>query len=191
MKLDEHIGRYKTEGLPVPRVSSLSAPTSTALDYEESRMVNPPEHETVCKLCGAHVPSGTPQHQILGAGPTCEPCGRRAQENWLNYKRRQVEHNRRRREEEYQEREVFTSEGGALGALYECAQCGQDYLLDRPHFHTHPITQHLCDTCEHIYWTVSQYQHNLRRDHGLTSSQLRRDQRAKRGLRSELRRAQS
>ena len=64
------------------------------------------------------------------------------------------------------------------------------YLLDRPHFHNHPTTQHLCDTCEHIYWTVNLYQYNLRRDHGQTSSQLRRDQRAKRGLRSELRRAQ-
>ena len=153
-------------------------------------MTKPPEHGTTCQQCGTHVPAGTPQHQILGAGPTCEPCGKRAKENWLNYKRRQVEHNARQREKEQLQWDAFTSEGGALGALYECAQCGEDYLLDRPHFRTHPTTQHLCDTCEHIYWTVNLYQHNLRRDHGQTTSQVRRDQRTKRGSRSELRRAQ-
>lgn len=153
-------------------------------------MTKPPEHDTTCQSCGAPVPAATPQHQIVGPVLLCEPCGKRAKENWLNYKRRQVDHNRRRREKEYQEREVFTSEGGALGQAYECAQCGEDYLLDRPHFHAHPTTQHLCDTCEHIYWTVNLYQYNLRRAHGQTSRHLRRDQRVKRGLRSELRRAQ-
>lgn len=150
------------------------------------------KHDQRCesKGCDAIVPAGTKKHLLPGPRIMCEPCKARATDAWLTYKRRQVEHNARQREKEQLQRDAFTSEGGALGALYECAQCGEDYLLDRPHFHTHPTTQHLCDTCEHIYWTVNLYQHNLSRDHGQTSGQLRRDQRAKRGLRSELRRAQ-
>ena len=150
-------------------------------------MTNPPEYDTACKGCGTHVPSGTPQHQIVGAGPTCEVCGKKARENWLSYKRRGAEHNRKRREKEQLQRDAFTSEGGSLGALYECAQCGGDYLLDRPHFHTHPTTQHLCDTCEHIYWTANEYQYSLRVKHGKTIA--RHQQRAKRGLRYELQRS--
>lgn len=61
-------------------------------------MSTPVEHDTTCQKCGAHVPAGAPQHQLLGPVPMCEPCGKRAQENWLNYKRRQVEHNKRMRE---------------------------------------------------------------------------------------------
>lgn len=150
-------------------------------------MTKPPKYDSACKGCGAHVPSGTPQHHIVGAGPTCEACGKRSRENWLAYKRRGAEHNRRQRENEQLQRDAFTSEGGLLGALYECAQCGEDYLLDRPHFHTHPTTQHLCETCEHIYWTVNEYQYNLRVNHG--QSRVGSQQRARRGLGYELQRS--
>lgn len=150
------------------------------------------EHDETCqsKNCDALVPAGTRKYLLPGPQIMCEPCQERTRTAWGNYKRGVFAANARRREKEQLQRDAFTSEGGSLGALYECAQCGEGYLLDRPHFHTHPTTQHLCDTCEHIYWTVNLYQHNLRRDHGQTSSQLRRDQRTKRGSRSELRRAQ-
>ena len=136
-------------------------------------MTKPPEHDTICQRCGSHVPAGTPQHQILGAGPTCEPCGKRAQESFFRWKRTVVESNRRRREKEYQEREAFASEGGALGPAYECARCGEDYFIDRPHFSSNVTTRHLCDVCEHIDETARLYEWNLRGKHGQTSTQLR------------------
>lgn len=146
--------------------------------------------DQICQApdCDTPVPAGTPQHQIVGPRPMCELHGKQSQQAWLEHKRRGAAHNARLRELEQMERDAFTSEGGALGALYECAQCGEGYSVDRPHFHTHPTTQHLCDTCEHIYWTVSEYQYNLRRDHGqrIMGAQPR----AKRGLGMELKRAQ-
>lgn len=47
-------------------------------------MTKPPEHGTTCQQCGTHVPAGTPQHQILGAGPTCEYCGKSAHESFAD-----------------------------------------------------------------------------------------------------------
>ena len=150
------------------------------------------ERDEICQSrdCDALVPAGTRKYHLPGPRIMCEPCQEKARTAWGNYKRGVFVANARRREKDQLQRDAFTSEGGSLGALYECARCDEDYLADRPHFHTHPTTQHLCDTCEHIYWAVNRYEHDLRRDHGQSVLQLRRDQRQRRGLRPALRRAQ-
>ena len=130
------------------------------------------EHDTTCQRCGGHVPAGTSKYLLPGPRIMCEPCKAGAKEAYGNYKRGVFESNRRRREKEYLEREAFTSEGGALGPVHECAQCGEDYVIDRPHYTTNVATRDLCDTCEHIVDSARIFEWDLRAKHGQTTAQL-------------------
>lgn len=111
-------------------------------------MTKPPEHDTTCHDCGVHVPAGTPQHRILGPGPTCEPCGIRGRDGFIRWKRRGAEHNRRIRQAEELEvqKSDYAWEGGALGGTRQCYYCGSDYCADRLR-HFFPRDD-VCEVCE-------------------------------------------
>ncbi len=124
------------------------------------------EHGGECVHCGTYVPAGTPQHHITGAGPTCEPCGKRGRESFFRWKRSVAESWKWAREAEQlqAQKDDYAWEGGSVGPTYECLHCGEDYHIDRPPFYL--TYQHFCETCEHIHVEVYNYALELRKKHG-------------------------